>query len=158
MHFPIIQLTSEKLDLDEWIDDFTFIDDAFVQSHTDYVQEIDRKERKDWLTWLPGLLKGLADVDLENETITFKSKEEIEKTLESYYRETMEKIENDFYNTKMHISTKFYHLRCYGRKYKDSEMLIHFGGSTYTSMLFVEDCYHYAGQTWHIGGVVDAHA
>ena len=152
MHFPIIQLTKEKLDPDEWIDDFTFIDDAFVQSHTDYVQEIDRKERKDWLTWLPHFFEGLADVDLENETITFKSEEEINKVLDSYYREIIQEMEE----TDRTGWRRFFEIRRYGECYKDSD-IIFYNGISLSSMQFIEDCYHYAGQTWYIGGVVDAH-
>ena len=153
MHFPIIQLTNEKLDPDAWIDDFTFIDDAFVQSHTDYVQEITRQERKGYLTWLPGLFKGLADVDLKNETITFKSEEEINKVLDSYYREIVQEMEE----TDKKGWQRFFEIRRYGECYKDSDVIFVSNGCSQSSMQFIEDCYHYAGQTWYIGGVVDAH-
>ena len=146
-------MTSEKVESDAWIDDFSFIDDAFVQSHTDYVQEIDRKERKDYLTWLPGLFKGLADVDLESETITFKSKEEIDKVLDSYYREIVQEMEE----TDKTGWQRFFEIRRYGECYKDSDIIFVSNGCSLSSMQFVEDCYHYAGQTWYIGGVVDAH-
>ena len=156
-HFPIVELTSHKYEPCDWMDEMSLVDNEVVQYYTDYVQDITESERRDYLTWLPNFFKGIADVDIEKLEVRFKSAEEIEKTLESYYREVMQNIESDLVDFKMLISTKFYRLRCYGRKYKGSDMLIHFDGSTYTSMQFIEEACYYAGKTLYIGGIVDAH-
>ena len=156
-HFPIVELNRELRGPGEWIDELSLVDNEVVNYYTDYVQDITESERRDYLTWLPNFFKGIADVDIDKLEVRFKSAEEIEKTLESYYREVMEMIEKDWYGTKMSVSCKFYRLRCYGRKYKDSEMLIHFDGSTYTSMQFIEDALDHAEETLYIGGIVDAH-
>ena len=156
-HFPIVELNRELRGSGEWIDELSLVDNEVVNYYTDYVQDITGSERRGYLTWLLNFFKGIADVDIEKLEVRFKSAEEIEKTLESYYREVMEMIEKDWYDTKMNVSCKFYHLRCYGGKYKDSDMLIHFDGSTYTSMQFIEDALDHAGETLYIGGVVDAH-
>jgi len=156
-HFSIVELTSHRYEPYDWMDGLALIDNDVVNYYTDYVQDITEKERKDYLTWLPHFFAGIADVDIEKLEVTFKSKDEIEKTLESYYREVMEMIEKDWCDAEMSVSSKFYHLRCYGRKYKDSDMLIHFDGSTYTSMQFIEDAVDHAGETLYIGGIVDAH-
>ena len=156
-HFPIVELNSELRGPGEWIDDLSLLDNEVVNYYTDYVQDVTESERRDYLAWLPNFFEGIADVDIEKLEVRFKSAEEIEKTLESYYREVMEMIEKDWCDAKMSVSCKFYRLRRYGRKYKDSDMLIHFDGDTYTSMQFIEDALDHAGETLYIGGVVDAH-
>ena len=158
MHFPIIELTSEKLDAGDWMNEFSFIDDATALYYTDYTQEITEGERRHIIrVVLPVFFFGIADVDVEKEEVKFKSVKEIEKVLDSYLQDVVEKIEAERYALNKSASAKFYDLRCLGRKYKDSEMLIHFDGGTYTSMQFIEDACYHAGKTLYIGGILDAH-
>ena len=154
MHFPIIELTSVKLKGYDWMQAKDLWDDSFVNSHTDYISDVESsKERKEWLTWLPKFFEGIADVDLDKDEIHFKSEEEIKKTLDDYYREITEKMEN----THEIGWRRFFDIRRYGECYKDADAIFYFCGGCHSSMQFIEDCYHYAGKTLYIGGVVDAH-
>ena len=153
MHFPIYELTSEKLDRADWMDEFTFVDDPLVQFFTDYTQEIDEKDRQDYLARLPELFAGIADVNLEKGEVRFKSKEEILAVLDSYYREIIDAMEN----TKSIGWVRFYNIRRFGYWYKDMEIIFRVNGCTLSSMQFIEDAYMYAGQTMYIGGALDAH-
>ena len=154
MHFPIIELTNHKLEAHDWIQEKDLWDDVFVESHTDYISDVDSaEERRGWLEWLPEFFEGLADVDLDKDEIHFKSKEEIEKTLDSYYREIVEKMED----SDQKGWRRFFDIRRYGECYKDADAIFYAFGCSQSSMQFIEDCYHYAGQTVYIGGVVDAH-
>jgi len=153
MHFPIYELTSERLDRADWMDEFTFVDDPLVQCFTDYTQEIEEEDRENYLSRLPELFAGLAEVDLEKGEVRFESREKIEQVLNSYYRGIVDEMEN----TKSVGWLRFYQIRRYGYWYLDSEVIFYVNGCTLSSMQFVEDCYHYAGQTLYIGGVIDAH-
>lgn len=153
MHFPIIELSTVKLEPVDWMDDSVLWDDALIESHTDYIQSITRRERDGWLRWLPSFFEDIADVDLEKDEIRFKSEEEINKTLDDYYREIVGKMQNTDYKGWR----RFFEIRRFGECYKDADALFYVNNCSMTSMQFIEDCNHYAGQTLYIGGVVDAH-
>ena len=154
MHFPIIQLTHIRILPEDWMKEEDICGCPLVEFKTDYIQGINRSEREGWLTWLPFFFDGIADVDLANEKILFKSADEINKTLDSYYREIVDKMQD----TERKGWLRFLDIRRYGECYKDIDSLFYINGCLLTSMQFIEDCYHYAGETLHIGGVIDAHA
>jgi len=155
MHFQIIEISDEPISKDKWVSDFTLYEDATIAENTDYVGDLyNEEERKGFIRdSLPVLFKGIADVDLEKETITFKSKEECRRTLLEEKKKILDIILEDMIDKG---NCSFYPLRNYGKDYKDWPQLFYRDGGL-TSAQFIEDAPYYAGKTMYIGAIYDAH-
>lgn len=156
MHFPIIELCSEKMSRDEIKHSSLDYDDAVLNYYTDYYGEsYTEKERNEHICseWMKSLFKGIADVDTKNECISFFDESTINDTLDKYYRETIDTLVNSSEKGWL----RFYRLRELGREFRGSSSLFVVDGCAMTSMQFFEDCYHYAGKKLYFGQFFDAH-
>lgn len=154
MHFPIIRLTYKKenkaIDIDE------LKKSPAVQQYTDYIgHKYSDEERKNEIgsEWFKNFFDGIAEVDANAETVTFHSEETIKHTLEDYFSDIMFKLSN----TDQSVYSLFFYLRHYGTFYKHSHSLFDVDGVVLPSMAFVEDTHYFAGQTFYVGDIYDAH-
>lgn len=154
MHFPIIKLSSDIADATERIDLFDFSEDSLIQYHCDYFgEDISEEDRERYLVQLKNVFRGLARVDVGQETIEFFSKEEILETLRANYARLLGKLESRLNEGYMGL----FFLRQSGFWYNDYQIIFCVDGCTYTSGQFIEDCHYYAGQKFYIGNMLDAH-
>lgn len=153
MHFPIIEILSEGQERGEYSHMY---EDATLNYFTDYYgEEYTEEDRKDTIKseWLEEFFEGIAKVDPEKETITFLSNTEIANTLHRYYFDLLERLAE----VKTGVCMLFYQLRLAGTEYRDNPVMFWKDGCGHTSMGFIEDATFYAGQTFKIGNIYDAH-
>lgn len=157
MHFPIIELTSEKKTKKEIKESSLDCDDALLNYFCDYYgEEYTPSERKRTIEnpWMEALFEGIADVDVENECVRFYSREKILDTLDKYYQEIVDKIGNV---KEQRTWLRFYFLRRYGSEFRDDGSIFVVNGASKTSMMFFEDCYYYADKVLYFGQIYDSH-
>lgn len=154
MHFPIIEICSDKELFGQ-----SLYDDPVLQYRTDYYgEEYTEKERKNVLnsTWFKDYFDGLAEIDVENETMRIFDADTIRKTLVDYHRKLLEDLIDRDYSQRG-LYAMFFDLREAGNNYKDEDILFFYDGYGYTSMQFIEDLVFHAGETLYIGQIYDAH-
>jgi len=151
MHFPIIEIlendfSAKSITLNH--------DDPVLNANVDYIwEEYPEAERKVAIELLGKCLEGIANVDIQKETITFLGYSRIEETLDDY----VEKIIRDVSNITSRAGIKFWHLRELATRYKRDYSLFWINGVGYTSIEFVEHAIYHAGDTFKIGKIYDAH-
>lgn len=154
MHFPIIEILGEGEERGYSI--HGMYEDTTLNYFTDYFGEpYSKTEREDVINsgLFADFFKGIATVDPEKETITFLSRETIVGTLHDYYVNLV----NNLAAPATSISELFSELRFAGEYYKGDSMMFIFAGAGKSSMQFIEDAPHLAGQTFKIGEIYDAH-
>lgn len=154
MHFPIIKIEPIDLAREDWDIDLDY-EDACLNEHTDYYGELyDPEARREVIesVWFKKLLKGIATIDTEKETITFLDKETIQNTLDDYYAQTARELCEAA--SKQKVSG--WDFLVAGSRFRGFYTLFmeDYGK---TSLQFVEDARYYAGETRQIGNIFDAH-
>ena len=154
MHFQIIELSDKPITKNDWVSDTAFCEDATIMENTDYVGDLyTDAERNGFLKdSLPILLKGIADVDSEKATFTFKSEKECRKTLMEEKQKVLDYIRERMKNG----DCSFFDLRNFGKCFRDWPQLFYYHGG-YTSAQFIEDAPYYNNRTFYIGAIYDAH-
>ena len=156
MHFPIIQICKTREDAKEnRITESDLYEDRTVAYFTDYVGDTYTEEqRKEYLRkdHLKNLFAGIADVD-ETGKISFYSEEEIRATLRKEYEKVLESLEEQ--SEEGHI--RGYDLRAAGEYFRGSEEMFYFESCTQCSGGFMEDTPYFAGKTFYVGAIIDAH-
>ena len=154
MHFPIIKIEPIDLPKEAWSTDLDY-DDWTLNEHTDYYGDIyNAEERKQVIksNWLKELFDGIATIDTERETITFLDKQTIRNTLYDYYIQKVQELSEAASQQKL----SGYNFRDAGYRFRGFYTLF-MEGYGKTSLQFVEDAQYYAGETWQIGNIFDAH-
>ena len=158
MHFPIVEINTKKKSRKEISGSFLDYESPTLNYFCDYYgEEYSASDRYELIKskWIKKLFEGIADVDFRNGgSITFHSKEEIDKTLSDYFQDILDELEKDKNSVGWH---KFFLLRQKGHEFRDCSALFYVDGCAYTSMQFFEDAYYYAGKTLYFGQVFDAH-
>lgn len=159
MHFPIICLESYDIKVEDFEINLPY-EDACLNEHCDYYGEIyDSEERRRVITseWFKNLFAGYADVDIEKETITFRDNNTVYAVFSDYLKQLTETLyekacKGELSGYEMHIACDSY----------DDCMALFFMNHDYcgygkTSFDLLDDAKLYAGQTFRIGNVFDAH-
>lgn len=157
MHFPIIELTSQKKTPKEIKESSLDYDDALLNYFCDYFGEpytSSERTKTIRIPWLKTLFAGIAEVDEKEECIRFFSKEKICESLDRHYDEVVESIVR---NRELAGWLKFYNLRQYGFDFRDSGSIFVVDGCAKTSMMFFEDSYYFADKVLYFGQIYDAH-
>lgn len=156
MHFPIIQICKTRNDAKQnRITEFSLYEDSTVNYFTDYVGDTyTEKQRKEYLRedYLKNLFAGIADVD-ETGKISFHSEEEIRATLLEEYKKVLESLTEQ--NEKGHI--RGYDFRNAGEYFRGCDEMFYFESCTQCSGAFMEDTPYFAGKTFYVGAIIDAH-
>lgn len=153
MHFPIIEIVSDKNELGK----FGIYEDVTLEYFTDYYgDEYSEEERIETIEQLKEFFDGLATVNVENGTVTVNSSGTIRHDLIEYHKKLLEKLRNEADKDES-ISRRFLELRKAGHFYKDDDAMFFYDGGGYTSMQFVEDLVFSAGKILYIGKIYDAH-
>lgn len=159
MHFPIIAI--EKLDtpIENWVKSLDYEDQCLLE-HTDYYGNMYLPEERKAVIesdWLKNLFDGIATINPNAETITFRDADKIEETIQTW-----------FVNETAHLSylahageCRAYDLRSAGEHFRGNWTLFYDCTDSceigLTSMDFIEDSVCFAGQTVRIGNIFDAH-
>lgn len=156
MHFPIIQLSNCPLEKEDYFSMFSVCEDSTIQAWTDYVGDAySDQERKELIrsSWFKNFWEGIAVVDTEKETITYLDEETIKHTLNAEYHKKIDSIQKTLTEGRMHSAWEF---RNEGNQWRDCDSLF-FDDYGMTSMRLIEDAHYNAGETFYIGGILDAH-
>lgn len=155
MHFPIIRLEKADTPEEDWTIDLPY-EDSTLARYTDYAGELyTPDERKNVIKsiWLKDLFLGYADIDTKKETVTFYSKEKCADSFAKYLREKTEEL---YHLADIHKLSGF-KLRWAGVEYKDCSALFYIEDYVRTSFDFMDDARYFAGETFKIGHIFDAH-
>ena len=154
MHFQIIEISDEPIAKSEWVSDIELCEDATIMENTDYVGDLynDYKRNGFLKDSLPILLKGIADVDAKDKTITFKSEKECRETMMKEKQKVIDFILERMKNG----DCSFYDLRNFGKCFRNWPQLFYYHGGL-TSAQFIDDAPYYAGKTFYVGAVYNAH-
>lgn len=155
MHFPIIVLEDKDKKKEDWTKELSQEDATLVENTDYYGDRYTNDERKNVIAskWLENFFEGIAIVNVEDESITFLDFQTIKKTLRTYYREVAKEL-TDFAEDG-YLSG--FIIRQAGKNFRDSDTLFVFENCGLTSMQFIEDAPFYAGKTYKIGNIFDAH-
>ena len=160
MHFPIICIENMATPKEYWHEPDR--EDFCLNKHIDYYgEQYSAEERKDVITsgWLERLFDGIATVDSDAETLTFKDAKTIRFTIQDWFTDETERLH------KMAVAGRLnaFDLRTAGEEFRGCLTLFYNcmedTGCCYglTSMDFVEDAKYFAGKTVAIGNIFDAH-
>lgn len=155
MNYPIIQLSSSRIEEGDFLTEDLLFDDDTINDNSDYLNgNYTKGERKEFIKeHLPRIFKGIATVDAENETLTILDEKTVARTVRADLRRKKDEMNKRF---KEDLLTS-YHFRRAGKWFRDDENIINLDGASYVSALFMESCISFAGQTFHIGGIISAH-
>ena len=155
MHFPIIEITETKLPENEWASMYSMCEDACIEYETDYIGDpYNKEERQEALKGhITEMFEGVADINYEEESLTFKSREEIITALLKAKRDALDEV-LDKINKGYHL---FYDFRAAGKLFRGNCSLFWYAGGAQTSAQFIEDAPWFAGKTMYFGNILDAH-
>lgn len=153
-HFDIIQLyrdgESSKLDFND------FIDDPLIKTETYYVDDIAKgDQRKEAITHLKKVISPFANVDIDNETLTFHDKQTVEKRYIQQIKEATEAFqkhftENRHFVGRIRLKDSIDNLTC-------GDLFFYDGYGRTLSSILTEYLDGYMPETLHIGDIFDAH-
>ena len=161
MHFPIICIENMATPKEQWHE--PDCEDRVLNEHTDYYgEQYSDEERKDVITsdWLKELFAGIATIDSDAETITFKDRNSINYAIQDWFTEKAKKLAQKAEEGRC----RAYDFRTAGEDFRGYWTLFYdcsednvYSGYGRTSMDFVEDSVYLAGKTVAIGNIFDAH-
>lgn len=152
MHSVIFQFITPEISENEFlIDSETLFDDPVVLMRSDYTYDItDKKERKRIIQeTLPAFFDGIADVDVENETITITDFDKAQKTFYNWQKKTLTELAKG--------TTSMYRIKTRLIDYNDFSDIfyVHF---CQNSSRFMEDFVDgYYGNVLKVGSIIGFH-
>lgn len=152
MHVPIIQLSTEPIQREDWHDSFYYCEDISLP-YVDYINDdgYTDKERKGFIReLLPKYFSGLATVDADKETITVLDCATIKETIKEDFKRALSEIMEKYPSV---VDYPYYLFRMAGYWFRGQEFYV----NEFTSAQFVESLCCYSGQTLYIGSILDAH-
>ena len=153
-HFAIIALERIETEKEDFMKELPY-DDYTLNAHTDYFGDIyTEEERKAVIKskWLKNLFDGYAEIDTKKETITFLDRE----TIRQNFKSALKDIVGDLYAKAVAGELSGFEFRYAGIEYKEHATMFYLDCG-YTSFQFIEDAVYYAGETFKIGNIFDAH-
>ena len=154
MHFPIIKLEAVETRPEDW-DTSLNEEDSVLCENTDYYGSIySEEDRKNVInsSWLWNFLRGIANLDVEKETITFLDKDIVEKTIQDYLVERLDILKDRAVEGKLRL----YELRSLATDFRDCSTLFYYEYGM-TSFDFVDEGRYMPNTTFRIGNIFDAH-
>ena len=152
MHSVIFQFITPEISENEFlIDSETLFDDPVVLMRSDYTYDItDKKERKRIIQeTLPAFFDGIADVDVENETITITDFDKAQKTFCDWQKKTLTELAEGT-NSMYRIKTKLINYNDFANIF-----YVHF---CQHSSFFMEDFVNKNyGNVLKVGSIIDFH-
>lgn len=151
MHSAIIQLMTPDKSKEDLLKDSDLYDDPIVLMRSDYFNEIlNEEERKEIIkNALPKIFKDIAEVDLENETVTITDFAQAQKVFSDWKQKTLQELAEK--------NPSMYEIKSKLMNYKNFDELFYVN-LCQNSSRFMEDFVegHY-GNTLKVGAVFDYH-
>lgn len=94
MHSAIIQLMTPDKSKEDLLKDSDLYDDPIVLMRSDYVDDIFKEEERREVikSTLPKIFKDIAEVDIENETVTITDFAKAKKVFSDWKQETLNEL------------------------------------------------------------------
>ena len=158
-HFNIIQLyrdgENSKLDF------FDCIDDPLIETETDFVNDTayEGEERKEAIARLKEAISPFADVDIDNETLTFHDKQTVEEQYVRHVKAAAEMLQKKFAEKKYTIGRKILEggIKEWVKKLTCGDLFFCDGCGQTLSSILTDYLGGYMPETLHIGDIFDAH-
>lgn len=154
--FHILQLSRAHVPEDGRITEETLYDNDIVNYYSDYIRdEINNpKERKEALLGLAEDLKGVAAVDIEEETVTFLDPDTVKET----YRANMEAKLAEL-NAKARAGRLDDILfRVCGAEFRNNnDLIVLDDGGTMCLVTFIGNMTYPGERMFHVGAILNAH-
>lgn len=155
-HIAIIQLSTEKIDKDNYIDETDIYQDPLVEINTDYYgDKLSETEKREHLTYvLKSALKGYAKINMKKRTITFHKKETVKKKWLKDVNSTFKQFKKDI--EKGRYSQAEYELRTKITELGNDD-LFYIDYCRRFSTIIADYISGYLPETLYIGQMLDAH-
>ena len=148
-HFNIILLNRDG-------ENYDCIDDPLLQIETDYVGDTAKgDQRKKAIAYLKKTISPFADVDIDNETLTFHDKQTVEDQYVRHVKAATEAFQKDFAE-KLHILGRMRLEDCI-KNLTCSDLFFCDGHLQPLSSILTDYLDGYMPETMHIGNIFDAH-
>ena len=154
MHFKIIKLEEKDTPKKEFATELDY-NDACLNAHTDYYGDLhSSQERKSVINsdWFKNMFDGFATVDTKKETITFLDKDTVTRNFKEYLKELTKKLAKKAEEETL-LASEIYFA---ASEYKGNPTLFYIGYGI-TSFDLMDDARFFAGKTFKIGNIFDAH-
>lgn len=156
MLFPIIEISSRPIEPNEQIGMENLYEDANVNSASDYLShQATPGERQKFIeNELPGILEGIATVDMVKGTITVRPTEQVNIAIRADLANKLKNWEKKLKSGNLSYDDP----RFDGEKYRGHSAMFTLNNSVARfSGPFAESLAYYGGKTLYIGGIVFAH-
>lgn len=160
-YFSVFQVSTKPLTKEqksEFYDNVACSEDANLANHSDYLGDVrPYRERIDAIKRLKDVFAGITDIDARRGTMKVLDAETIRKTIRAERKELLTKhlaaLEGEdnavFDSMRLRLDVQDFR--------RSPSMFCLDGASSETSMQFVENLPYLAGQTLHLGTVIEAH-
>ena len=155
MHIQIMNLEALETDRQNFRTSVNE-EDKVIMEEVDYVGDMyNEEDRRDAIEseWFERFFDGIAEVNMEKETVRFYERDVIEGTIRDYLRE----LTSEMAEAAEIGDLLVWDVISAGKYYKGDLTLLCMEGVVYTSLGFIHEAPYLAGKTMRIGNIFDAH-